>query len=84
MVFAVQWDGVVVSRVQVECTPRACLLASLIHSSDYSGVCRCGDSVALRMPCLALANKKLITLLNSFGCYNEGYTDLHKVTAVMN
>lgn len=40
--------------------------------------------VALRMPYFALANNRLIILLNSFGSYDERYTDLHKIIAVMN
>lgn len=40
--------------------------------------------VGLKMPYFALASNRLIILLNSFGSYDEGYTDLHKIIAVMN
>lgn len=40
--------------------------------------------VGLRMPYFALGNNRLIILLNSFGSYSEGFTDLHKIIAVMN
>lgn len=50
----------------------------------FRGVALRTVPVALRMPYFALANNRLIILLNSFGSYDEGYTDLHKIIAVMN
>lgn len=41
----------------------------------FLGVSLRAVPVGLRVPYFALANNRLIILLNSFGSYDEGYTD---------
>lgn len=63
-----------------------CFLIHIISSGHqlFQGVSLRTVPGGLRMPCFALANNRLIILLNSFGSHDEGYTDLHKIIAVMN
>lgn len=63
-----------------------CFLTRITSSGHqlFWGVSPRTVPVALRMPYFALANNRLIILLNSFGSYDEGHTDLQKIIAVMN
>lgn len=85
VMLVVWWDGVCVSGVQS--TLGSLRFLTRITSSGHQlfwGVSLRTVPVGLRMPYFALGNNRLIILLNSFGSYSEGFTDLHKIIAVMN